>query len=110
MKVGVHSIVEAQPGWRVLSFDDGSDCPDERRLFRRPVIAWCVVVFEQDHDFAASVVPITPDGAAIDMHALQYQDEPQFFTEHETFESEAALLKYFREPSGKSAHGLIRSK
>jgi hypothetical protein len=105
MTIRSQGILEAQPGWRVISFDGGAICPDARRLFRTPVIAWHVLVFErQEYDFAASVVPITIEGEVNDMYALQFQDEPQFFTEHETFESEAALLKYFREQSGKSAH------
>jgi hypothetical protein len=91
------TVIPAQPGWVVVtSLCD--EAGNSKGLYRIPIIAWLVQLYRQPTDETfADVTPVTVTGSIDDVQdiALQYSDEPRFFTVHEEFTDEARLLAYF---------------
>jgi hypothetical protein len=97
------AVIPAQPGWVVVTLIC-DEAGNSKGLCRIPVIAWLVQLYRRPTDETfARCDPITVDGSLDDVQdiALQYGDQPQFFTVHEEFTDEATLLAYF-EKSEKS--------
>jgi hypothetical protein len=94
LKVVHTADIPAQPGWTVVTPDDVDG------LYRVPVIAWHVDVYERQAELGGSytsVTAITTSGSVDDVvHALQFGDGA-FSTVFADYEGEAAVLSYFRE-------------
>jgi hypothetical protein len=88
------TVIPAHPGWTVVSLDDGDS------LYRVPVIAWQVDVFErwEGGSTSAQVTAITTNGDVGDHspYALQFGNGA-FSTVFADYDDEAGVLSYFRE-------------
>ena len=93
-------ITPAPQEWFVVvpSYDEAGN-PDGG-LYRIEVIAWLVQLYRRRTDDATfvAVSPVTVQGSIDDVedYALQRGDRPPFYTVHQDFDDEAALLAYFK--------------
>lgn len=93
------SILPAQAGWQVIVPND-ERC---EKLHRIPVIGWLCQTYLVAHmdcgsDAFVVTTPLLCTGSlgAATTFALQYGDQPNFFADDETFETEAEVLAFFR--------------
>jgi len=89
-------IIPAEHGWSVVTLSYGET--ENSEAYRIPVLAWLIKLHRRPTgETFADVTPVTPNGSLDDVQdvALQYADDPRFFTVHEEFTEEAALLAHF---------------
>jgi hypothetical protein len=89
-------VIPAHPGWTVVSLID------DQSLYRVPVIAWQIDVYErQIGGTFSAVTAITAHGSVDDVtHALQSGDGP-FSTVFGDYDDEAGVLLFVREEEKK---------
>ena len=99
-------VIGAEPGWTVVAPIQDEAGKSPATLWRTPVIAWLLQLFHRSTDETTfvAVTPITVNGDVQDVqdYALQRGDEPSFYTVHEEFTDEAALLAHFSARAARS--------
>jgi len=92
-------VIPAEPSWAVVVPVWDQTGRSIKELHRIPVIAWIVELYRRstDETMFFAVTPLTVHGDMSDMqdYALQRADRPPFYTVHEDFDDEGALLAYF---------------
>ena len=100
-KVINHSVIPAPLGWRVVVPVYSGENDQGVELRRTPVIAFLIPLCcrrrgtEEGEAFADVIVPIIPTGSVVGEFALQFGDRPPFYTIHDAFANDAALIAYF---------------
>jgi hypothetical protein len=97
-------VIAAQPGWFLLTYVDGRDLGSA--LCRDIILAW-LLQFYRDHNIGTLVeaIPVTVDGNREFLfgdYALQFGDEPKFYTGFEEYTDEASLVAYFKRTQRRS--------